>query len=188
MAKFNPLLVAMIVMFAPQSISHAANRCNDRASLPWKAGNQTLTLEAISNGPECGKAIVVLVVRNANGEPLWTFVSRAADVAMFAPDHTANGKNMTGALKKWLAVGLNSNRKDMGTLPDWKQGADGPAEDPPSEFSFTVSANLDHKTYVGWRKAKRPLFCFVQGMESENCITVSPEGTIVDVGIQSFPG
>ena len=57
MAKFNPLLVAMTVMFAPQSITHAASNCNAGASLPWKAGKQTLTLEAISNGPECGKAI-----------------------------------------------------------------------------------------------------------------------------------
>jgi hypothetical protein len=187
--KATTLIFILCALGPMNSHALAASNCNARVSQPWNANaKHKFTLEAISNGPDCNRAVVLLVARDAKGEVQWTLVRRASYVAMFSPEATKNGKDMPGALKQWLITGLQSDLKTMEKLPDWKKGADGPAEDPPAEFPFTVSAELDRDTYLAWRKAKFPLLCFVQGMESELCITSTDQGLVTEVGIQSFPG
>jgi hypothetical protein len=187
--KAAALIFSLCALGAMNSHALAASNCNAQVRQQWNASSKhKFTLEAISNGPDCNRAVVLLVARDAKGEVQWTLIRRASYVAMFSPEATKNGKDMPGALKRWLATGSQSNLKTMDKLPDWKKGADGPAENPPAEFPFTVSDELDRDTYLAWRKAKLPLLCFVQGMESELCITSTDQGLVTEVGIQSFPG
>jgi hypothetical protein len=174
--KAAALIFSLCALDAMNFHALAASNCNAQVRQQWNASSKhKFTLEAISNGPDCNRAVVLLVARDAKGEVQWTLIRRASYVAMFSPEATKNGKDMPGALKRWLATGSQSNLKTMDKLPDWKKGADGPAENPPAEFPFTVSDEL-------------PLLCFVQGMESELCITSTDQGLVTEVGIQSFPG
>jgi hypothetical protein len=189
MPKTSCLLLAISALALTSLPSFASGRCDARVSQVWNAdATHKFTLEAVSSGPNCAKAVVVLVVRDIKGEVQWTMVRLAKYVATFGSEQTRNGKDMPAALTDWLDIGLQSKQKTMAELPDWKKAADGPADDPPSEFPFTVSDELNRETYLAWRKAKLPFLCFVQGMESLICITVTDQGNVAEVGIQSFPG
>jgi hypothetical protein len=50
------------------------------------------------------------------------------------------------------------------------------------------SSDVEHSAFVTYRKQKRAIFCYIQGMESGNCLMQNRGGEIVELGVQSFPG
>jgi hypothetical protein len=68
--------------------------------------------------------------------------------------------------------------------PDWKDKEDLPYE---GQFPFIVEAGIG-RPYLAIRKANRPTFCFVQGIESIGYLVLSADGALTKVGVQTFPG
>lgn len=166
--------------FAPAVF--AADRCVASASAPFKAGSATYTVEAFSDGPTCEKAVSALVIRQADSVVVW----QEAMVNEFVMDLAgkANAKELGEALKEWVSGG--SNIATTADLPEWKAGTDQPGAG--AEFPFYQEEGMDQASYEEARKAKLPVFCYVQGMESLACIVVDPAGGAYKIGAQSFPG
>ena len=183
MVKFKFLPMIMAALASPASLASAAG-CSAKASQVWAASaSQKLRIEASADGPNCTLAVVLLVIRNSKGEPLWIESSKAADVFTFTQSNPATIKAMTEALKEWI-------RKDdrllrSGTLPDWKGNSDAPEA---SEFPFYVDEGVTRDEYLNIRKPELPMYCHVAGIESEACVVLKKDGTIEKVGSQSFSG
>jgi hypothetical protein len=160
--------------------------CNASYEAPWKAsGKLGYNIAAYAVGANCQNAIVVLAVTDAKQKPIWNTSRLSESVAVFSDEHTANGTSMRDALINWVQIGLETKTTDASTLPDWPAGASEPMRE---EFGFFIDAEIDQETYLKWRKQKRPLYCFVQGIESETCILADDSGQIWDIGGMTFPG
>lgn len=184
----NHLIIIAVGILLGQS-SHAWAACTMTVSKAWK--NAGLTIDASTVGQDCARAAALLLVRDGKGHIKYSFSSAAEYIGTFgnlADAPVTDNKKMLKALNEWVEAGLSSKINRLSHYTEWKAGADGPIENPPSEFPFTVNSDVDRNTYEDWRKQNLPVFCFVQGIESERCIVVTKQGEVSEVGIQSFPG
>jgi hypothetical protein len=190
MKKLHAASIALISVILQTPMAFAD--CSATVSRKWNISKKTnFLVEASSLGPDCKRAVVVIVVRDGEGEAKYSLSMAAKDNAVFSnlADTRVTGINdMRTSLATWLDAGLSSNKNRLSKFLEWKAGTDGPAETPPAEFPFTVSSEISRATYEAWRKQNVPVYCFVQGMESMRCVVLTKEGTINEVGIQSFPG
>ena len=182
------LILSANIAVAP----HVWADCNASVSKKWNVGRSLpYSVEASSVGPDCKRAVALLVVRDSKGEVKYSLSMASQDNAVFgnlADAPVADIKNMRVALGDWLDTGLSSKKNRLSKFLEWKAGTDGPTESPPAEFPFTVSSDVSQETYEGWRKQNVPVFCFVQGMESMRCVVLTKDGSVTEVGMQSFPG
>ncbi len=162
----NRIVIALFTFILISSSANAA--CNATAARLW-AG---LKIEASSAGPNCSQAVVTISLRNGNGEALWTHSYIAQQLLNFSQINSSNTK--AKALVSWISGGGFMKSADALKL-------DG-------EFPFTPSEGIDAATLAQYRKAKLPLFCYIQGMESGNCLAKNKDGNLIELGLQSFPG
>lgn len=168
-------------------ITPAQADCAARAEAKWAASSKlSFTIEAITTGKTCETAVALLIIRNAKGTPLHTFVAPTESVAMLAKDHRTGGETMAKALKEWISLDSNTRAADF--LMPWPQGSNEPPVKQGEEFPFTVNSEISRETYEDARKSGHKLFCFVQGMESEGCVSAEDADTVNEIGIQQFPG
>ncbi len=155
--------------------------CDVTASVPWSPARQlTFKAEAFAHGARCDKAVVMLVVRGADGTPLWTDSRVGAFVMPFVEVKTRG--DMQSALARWIRQ--DHPFKSTAKLPPWPAGADQPAS---GEFPFLPDEGVDRVTYEAARAARLPVFCYVQGMESMACV-MWKDGGMTKLGVQLFPG
>jgi len=161
----------------------ATSGCQAAATETWTPadGADPLTIEANSSGPDCAHAIATLTVRDASNDVMFTDVFVTEQVMLLAgvPDAAA----MQTALAEWI----DSDRQTFATsaaLPDWPQGAESPDA---GEFPLHVDDTLNRANYLALRSRGVPTLCYVQGMESLNCLALEND-LLTPIGIQQFPG
>jgi hypothetical protein len=162
--------------------SPAVSTCNAVASQPWRPlSGVEFTIEASARGPDCAHAVATMAIRAPDSTVLWAEAAPTAHVMTLAS--AQNTPAMESALADWV----NSTNNTMATtsaLPDWPQNADGPVS---GEFPFYVEPHWDRAAYLELRGQDAPLYCYVQGMESQACLALR-DGRLDKVGVQSFPG
>jgi hypothetical protein len=160
--------------------------CSEMVRMPWKAAAKYgLSIEAHALGPNCAKGIIVLLVTGKSGNVVYSTTRQPEYVSMFAEGIT-DGKTMSAALKTWLETGFETSPASTAELPDWKQGAEVPERE--SEFGYFPEQDMVRKDYLKHRAKAHPIFCFVQGMESETCIAAESDNSIIEFGGLTFPG
>lgn len=175
------LVLATAVAVSSAAPSHAASGCDVSASSVWvPPGQRPLRTEAVSHGPRCDKAIVVVTVRSADGTPLWVDAHVGQFVMPFAGVRTTTA--MKTALAEWIRQ--DHQLKTAASLPPWPAGAEQPSS---GEFPFLPDEAVDREYYEAARRARLPLFCYVQGMESMSCVALK-DGGMLKLGVQLFPG
>lgn len=156
--------------------------CVASAEAPWRPlSGASFAVAATSAGPDCAHAVATIAVRAANGQVLWVDAAPSEHLSGFSDAHDV--ATMQTALAGWI----NSSNHTMAStsaLPDWPEGADAPQN---GEFPFHPEPDLDRDAYLALRTANAPLFCYVQGMESQACVALQ-NGAMSKVGVQSFPG
>ena len=162
---------ALLFILAATGPALAGPNCGASASRGWVGGT---TIEAFAQGPTCAKAVVTLVIRNKSGNPLFIQAHDTAFLMNFTQSPAANAKVMAANLKDWISGGGFMTSAD-------KLSVDG-------EFPFTLDEGVDKDMFAKYRKAKSPIYCYIQGMESGNCLVLDRDGAVVDLGVQSFPG
>ena len=174
-------LCAVLPPAGPAALA-ASPGCAARATRVWTAKDQpALTVEAFADGPDCARAVVTLVVRQAGGSALWA-QAFVAGYNFVLRDGTTT-KTMQAALRRWIDP-AELHLGSTGALPEWAADAEAPG----GEFPFHPSeiyANRDD--YEALRREDRPLLCVVSGTESILCAVYEDE-RIDEVGYQSFPG
>jgi hypothetical protein len=161
----------------------AAGDCNVRATSAWAVAGAGYTAQAISDGPTCEQAVLLLVVRDPSGKAVWTDSARADQLMTFqgVTDKTV----MTTTLADWINQ-EDSMMKKGEALPAWDADQPQPVS---GEFPFYLDEGIDRELYEKVRRANGPLFCYVQGMESMACVSLdTTTGEMTRVGAQSFPG
>ncbi len=148
--------------------------CTAAARSTW----QGLAVEAITWGLSCAHAVAAIVIRDADGGVL---LSEAAPTKnLFGLNEAKEPAVMETALSEWIG---GDGVATAAQLPEWKAGE----EQPGGEFAFYPEPGVDQASYEALRAAKSPLFCFVQGMESQACFAMI-NGQLEKIGLQTFPG
>jgi hypothetical protein len=157
--------------------------CNVRTSVAWTEAGSGYTAQALSDGPNCALAALMLIVRDPAGKPIWTDSRPAAQLMTFQDVKDKAG--MAKALTEWIDQS-HSMMKRGESLPPWDHDQAQPEN---GEFPFYLEPGVDRELYEKYRRANGPLFCYVQGMESMACISLDTETEeMTKVGVQSFPG
>jgi hypothetical protein len=185
------LLIRSAAVFGLLLLTHATGfaGCQHSVTSPWKsAGASGLTLQATSFGEVCGKTAVVLTVADKDGHVIWSTSRLAEYVSIFAADGPVTEGDVKKALAEWIDIGQQGALTRTGKLPDWPAGAEAPRLDNEEGFGFVAGEDVSRAFYLEQRKADVPLFCFVQGMESESCIIFTKDKAVLDFGGTRFPG
>jgi hypothetical protein len=153
--------------------------CDARGVGAWEAG-ETFSVEATTTGPDCARAVATLVIRDSSGAPILAEAYLAEHVMTLASAQDPAAMNT--ALAEWTTNG--TMMQSTSALPEWPANAEAPQN---GEFPFYPSEDFTRETYQALRAANTPMFCYVQGMESMNCVTIA-DGGLQSVGVQTFPG
>jgi len=157
--------------------------CDARASVQWASdADPNASIEAITTGPDCARAVATLIIRNGSGEPLYAETHIPSQVMTLAQASTPAA--MQTALQEWIDPASNTTRITSAALPEWPEAAASPQN---GEFPFYPEEGFTRDYYLALRAADVPLYCFVQGMESMACLALR-DGALEKVGVQSFPG
>ena len=154
------------LMFAP-----AFATCTASTSRNWVDGH---TIEAYAQGPTCAQAVATLIIRRKSGEAIWAYAHVTSNLMNFTQSPAANAKALTAQLKDWISGN------------GFMKSADKLVTD--SEFPFMLNEGVDAATFAKYRKAKLPMLCYIQGMESGKCVALDNKDGVIELGVQSFPG
>lgn len=157
--------------------------CDARAVATWNTpADANASAEAITTGPDCARAVATLIIRNGSGEPIYSETHIPSQVMVLAQASTPAA--MQTALQEWVDPASNTTMQTSSALPEWPANADSPQN---GEFPFYPAEGVTRDLYNQVRDANVPLYCYVQGMESSNCLALR-DGALESVGVQSFPG
>ncbi|MGE0595019.1 MAG: hypothetical protein AB7P07_01530 [Hyphomonadaceae bacterium] len=161
---------------APSAEQAVVEGCAAAAEAAWSG----LQVQASSEGAACGDAQATLSITD-NGRALLQQTFPTAQVMTLA--HVEDRDAMQTALAEWVDQ-TSSNKATASALPAWPEGAETPVS---GEFPFYPEEGVDRAAYEAIRARNAPLFCHVQGMESEACYALE-NGALTRVGVQAFPG
>lgn len=173
--------IAAVLALSACAQQGAAGACQAASNDTWVAGETVFNVEASTTGPDCEHAVATLVIRDGESRAIFTEAYPTEYVMTLREARDVSA--MRAALDDWIASN-NSTMVSTSALPDWPANADGPVN---GEFPFYVADDWDRDTYLGLRTRDAPLFCYVQGGESLNCLAFD-DGTVRAVGVQTFPG
>jgi hypothetical protein len=154
----------------------AENGCPATASGTWSG----MQVEANANGADCATAQATITIRNG-ARVLWSEEYPVNEVMVLAGPESV--EDLQRRLNEWVNP-PGAARDSTGDLPVWAAGAQNPMS---GEFPFYAEKGVDRAAYETLRGADVPMFCYVQGMESEACLALE-NGRVTKIGVQSFPG
>jgi hypothetical protein len=157
------------------------NNCPATASAPWNAGGQTITIDASAVGVDCANAQATILFRTAAGAELYVETFEVSQVMVLAGAESR--ADMERMLREWI-MPPGAAADSTGDLPEWPTNATLPGD---SEFPFHPEQGVDRAAYAALRTADQPMFCYVQGMESQACVTLEGRALRL-IGVQQFPG
>jgi len=165
-----------------ESVVRVEAACDTLATTEWRGtNNRVFRANASTSGANCAQSVVLLVVRDSSGDVVWTDALVAAHV-MGLNEPTTQAA-MTRALADWVRAPTTRPRTTADLAP-WAQTSGHRGE---SEFPFRPEEWIDEVTYERLAGEAKPMFCYVQGMESIACL-VEFDDRLEKVGVQSFPG
>ncbi|ANP45334.1 hypothetical protein [Candidatus Viadribacter manganicus] len=179
------LAALAVAACTPAEEEHGAlsEGCDARGVAIWNTpADPNASIEAITTGPDCARAVATLIIRNGSGEPIYSETHIPSQVMTLAQASTPAA--MQTALQEWVDPASNTTMPTSSALPEWPANADSPQN---GEFPFYPAEGASRESYNQVRDANVPLFCYVQGMESLNCLALR-DGALESVGLQSFPG
>jgi hypothetical protein len=118
-------------------------------------------VETRSFGPDCRNAVVMIIIRRADGTPLYAWSTAQPWVA----DRTVSvttGEQMQNFLQRWAQVSVDSTL----ALPDWPQRQQAFTE----QLGAFMSTPLPREQYLDVRSKGAPRLCFATGIEGGTCI------------------
>ncbi len=174
------MCLSAAIMAACSGFASANDTCETSASESVSLSD-TIIAEAQTLGEDCANSVAIVIVRNGDGRPVYSFSSPAH--SLFELEYATNGKEMATALDTMIGVPNREATFSSNTLPPWQEGADGPE----GEFPFYLEDWMDRTEYERIRASDTPIWCHVQGIESMACFTVENEN-IFSIGVQAFPG
>jgi hypothetical protein len=127
------------------------------------------TVETRSFGPNCGAAVLALVVRAANQAPIYAFAAPASSVF---PDAPGDAESLARLLRRWgdLAVATTADPPAWATVAG---DARAPAL-PPADLQPPWSSPFDATTFADIRARALPMACYQTSPDSAECLYWEP--------------
>lgn len=161
----------------PDDAASSAQPCAGAASRTWDHAGESLIISAMAVGDTCATASAELKVVDRQNQTLFQQNYPIEHVMVLAG---ATSADLQAKLTEWIGDAPQTTS----ALPDWPEGAAQPMS---GEFPFYPSEGVTREMYLEARAANAPMWCFVQGMESQACLVLR-DGRLTDLGAQSFPG
>ncbi len=173
-AAFLSLPLAALTLLAacsePTPVAAPVADCNKvkTETVAFTAPDAQDIVETRSIGDTCDKAVVVLTVRRATGEPIWSY----ATPHPWLPRNDGGGEGaaaeaMDGFLENW-----NAKVDTTASLPDWPQRERVFTE----QLSAVERTPYDRDAYLDLRNKALPRLCYATGIESGECIYLDATG------------
>lgn len=176
------LMLAACNFVAATSTNEAATGCAANATTRWAPeGMPAFDIEANVSGPDCQHAVATLVLRDAEHNVQWAELYRPEHVMVLAG--AADAAAMQTALNEWITFD-NHTVSTTSALPEWPANAEQPQN---GEFPFYPETDVTREIYAAYRTRNLPMYCYVQGMESQACLTWDTDRFVL-LGVQTFPG
>ena len=156
--------------------SQAVAGCSRTAThnVRWSDSQAADTITAHADGPTCLQAMVTFVVRNARGDPLWTFASTYYDMTTggIAPSNApaVSSQQVDAFLARWA----NVTAQNTAQLPEWRQGASHVI----GSGGFTYNTSYSRDSYEAIRQRNTPMICFAAAVATTQCLIIDPSSNV----------
>jgi hypothetical protein len=156
----------------PQGAGDACTRTVTH-SVTWSNQSDPDTVSATSQGPSCAQAVVTFIVRDARGDPLWTFANTYYDLHTggVRPPGVIPPSVSVEAMEKFLQSFVDVTTMQSQQLPQWAEGAPAPAD---ASRPFHYSTAYTRETYEALRASNRALICYAAAAEATQCLIIDP--------------
>ncbi|MFZ2029011.1 MAG: hypothetical protein WAU68_01770 [Vitreimonas sp.] len=136
----------------------------------WTDAEAPDTISVRAEGPSCSQAVVSLVARNAQGDPLWTFINTYHDMTTggVATDDTPAVSPQQ--VDHFLAGWANVTAQTSGQLPEWREGA----ENVGSNGGLTYTTSFSRESYEAMRQRNARMICYAAAVAATQCLVVDP--------------
>ncbi len=141
----------------------ATPACVAVSSGTWTVAGKTYAVQAHAEGDSCPEVVATLNLISPANVAIFEAQARVADVPLSfraGPDQA----QLQEELNAWVQNVAQNPTAD--SLPAWPAGADKPPHFVPQ------AARAD---YEAARAAKRPIFCYPDGAESNACLALDPQ-------------
>lgn len=175
----------------PAALADTASAgCAANAAVPWgpigPSDHPSYRVEAFTTGSVCESAVVTLLVRARDGFPIYAWAQPVQ--YLFGLKDAKDPAAMQAALGDWISRAKDN--ETTASLPAWEETDGQPKR---AEFPFMPAESYaSAEAYDALKAEKRPMLCFPQGSESEQCLALDNDGdgppTMYDIGLQLFPG
>jgi hypothetical protein len=122
-------------------------------------------------GPSCNQAVVLLTLRNAAGDALWTHAGSYHAMVHGGPPPPGappvSEEDLQLFLNAWADVSINSSAD----LPPWSEDAARPGEE---GQPFAYVTPFDREAYERLRAQDLAQVCFAAGAETSRCLVLDP--------------
>ncbi len=163
-----------------------AAACVAEIAIDWTpAGGPPLKIAASAAGAACDTGTAKIAVTDAAGRSLFAGDYDIAPMTTTVFAEAKTPESLKVALQQWIDP-ADAMMPTTQQLPAWAPGADAPQD---GEFPFYPAEGMTRDAYARLRVQALPMFCFVQGGESMQCLAYDKAaGALTDVGVQTFPG
>ena len=119
----------------------------------------------------CGQqAVVSLVARDADGDPLWTFINTYHDMATGGAATNDAPAVSSDQMDRFLAGWANVTAQMSGQLPEWREGA----ENVGSNGGLTYTTSFNRELYEAMRQRNSRMICYAAAVAATQCLVVDP--------------
>lgn len=153
-------------------VSVSACTPSQKTTLSLTAADAKDTLEVSALGADCSEAVIVRVLRRADGKALWSRADLAKETFAFAGAQESKQTPEQG-VKELMASWLkNLQATTTAEMPDWPAGKTHP--EIPGGLDFRTP--LDRADYLELRKKKLPMLCHEYGPNQRVCVVYYADG------------
>ena len=156
----------------PTATTSALGGCDRSAThqVIWTDAQAPDTITVRAEGPRCAQAVVSFVARDAQGDPLWTFINTYHDMTTggVATDDTpaVSAEQVDHFLADWA----NVTAQTSGQLPEWRAGA----ENVGSNGGLTYATSFSRESYEAMRQRNSRMLCYAAAIAATQCLVVDP--------------
>jgi hypothetical protein len=139
--------------------------------ITWSDESAPDLITTTSQGPSCLQAVVLFVLRNAEGDALWTFAGTHYDMTAGGTPPEDAPAVTDAQMDEFLAGWANVSQQRSGELPEWRAGVATLTE---SVQGFSYDTPFDHETYEMLRARNLPMLCYAAAAEASQCLVMDP--------------
>jgi hypothetical protein len=140
-------------------------------ALRWTNAETPDLVTATSEGASCAQAVVTLVGRSPDGDPLWAFSSTYYDMTAGGPPPEDAPPATEEDVRSFLESWANVTTMQSSTLPEWRDDAATLTE---SATTFSYDTPLPREAYEMLRQRALPMVCFAIAAEGAQCLIIDP--------------